>query len=198
MLENILPDQEHLRQFLLPVLIFFIRIIDVSLGTMRIIFVSRGMKILSVFFGFIEVLIWLFAIGQIMQNLTNVTNYIAYAAGFASGNFVGIYLESRLAVGFLLLRIITEKDATDLTDYLRSEDFGVTTVAARGLSGKVRIIFSVIKRKDLKDLLSAVQKFNPHAFISIEDVRSVSHGIFPAGPIKDRYSRLLRYPQKGK
>ena len=176
---------------ILPLIIFSLRIIDVSIGTIRIIYVSKGMKFYSALCGFFEVLIWLIAITQIMQNLTNFMMYIAYAAGFASGNIIGIYLESKLAIGYAALRIITQKDATSLVNYLRSKNYGVTVVGARGLTGRVRIIFTVIKRKNLGHLIDTVQQHHPQAFFSIEDIRSVSSGTFARGK-----SRYFSWPQQ--
>lgn len=163
---------------ILPAIIFFARLVDVALGTLRIIFVSRSMRKLAPLVGFFESLIWLFAISQIMLNLSNMMSYLAFAAGFATGNFVGIYLENKLAVGLLSIRVVTNDDASDLIEFLRSQNFGVTSVSATGSSGKVRLIISVIKRKDLKDYIEVVKLFNPKAFISIEDVRSVQEGYF--------------------
>lgn len=100
--------------YILPFLIFLSRIFDVSLGTLRIIFVNRGMKYLAPLIGFFEVLIWLIVIGNVMKNIGSPINYIAYAAGFATGNFVGIYLEGKLAMGVILLRIITQKKPKNL------------------------------------------------------------------------------------
>jgi uncharacterized protein YebE (UPF0316 family) len=97
---------------------------------MRIIYVSKGMKAIAALCGFFEVLIWLGAITQIMQSLNNYAMYIAYAGGFAAGNYVGILIESRLAVGIVAIRIITMNDATKLIENLRDRHFGVTTIAA--------------------------------------------------------------------
>ncbi len=164
---------------LLPLLIFFARVIDVTLGTLRIIFVSRGMKILAPLVGFFESLIWLLAIGQIMQSLTNVGLYFAYAAGFSFGNFIGIYLEEKIAMGLLCVRTITSEDATELIAYLKDQDFGVTSVSASGISGSVRLILSIIKRKDLEKMIHIIKEKTPKAFVSVEDVRSVNEGYFP-------------------
>ncbi len=131
-------------------------------------------------FGFFEVLIWLLAIGQIMKNLTNVFCYLAYSGGFATGNFVGLYLEEKLAMGMLVLRLITNQDASELVDFLRKEGYGVTNVDAHGISGKVNIIFMVIKRADLARVVRIIQRFHPQAFYSVEDVRHVRRGVFPA------------------
>ncbi|TVQ11732.1 MAG: DUF2179 domain-containing protein [Balneolaceae bacterium] len=164
---------------ILPILIFFARIIDVTLGTLRIIFVSRSMKRLAVLVGFFESLIWLIAISQIVQNLSNVATYLAFAAGFAAGNFVGIYLEGKIAVGLLCVRAITRDDATKLMDYLKTSNYGVTIFSARGVQGRVRLLYLVIKRRELNQLLDIIRAHDPKAFITIEDVRAVNEGYFP-------------------
>jgi len=174
-------------------LIALARIVDVTLGTIRIIYISRGMKILAPIFGFFEILIWLLAIGQIMQNLSNPLYYIAYALGFSAGNVAGIFVEERLAVGRVILRIITQRDATQLIDYLRSSGYGVTTVAAEGAKGPVELIFTVIDRGKIQAVIDSVHTFNPRAFYSIEDVRSVKEGVFPPSR---RFGDLLRLKKK--
>jgi uncharacterized protein YebE (UPF0316 family) len=162
---------------ILPILIFLSRIVDVSIGTMRIIYVSRGMKQLATIFGFFEVLIWLIAITQVMQNLTNFVMYLTYAAGFAVGNYIGIFIENKFAVGYVIVRVITQKDANELVTHLRGKGYGVTTVDADGLTGQVTLVFTVVKRKDLHEVVSAIKQFNPSAFYSVEDVKTVSNGV---------------------
>jgi uncharacterized protein YebE (UPF0316 family) len=163
----------------LPLLIFCMRIIDVTIGTIRIIYVARGVAYLATLCGFFEVLIWLVSITQIMQNLDNYVTYLAYAGGFATGNFVGIAIENRLAVGLVGVRAITQADATALVQRLADADFGVTTIAAQGTSGEVRLVFTVIKRKHLQTVVDIIKQHNPNAFISVEDVRAVREGYFP-------------------
>lgn len=163
-----------------PLLICLARIIDVSLGTLRIILVSRGMKVVAPILGFFEILIWLFALGQIMQNLTNVTNYFAYALGFAIGNYLGISLEQKLAMGKVIVRVITGRDASELIAFLRKEDFSLTVVEAEDSTGPVHLLFTVIKRSQLPFVTMYIKRFNPRAFYSVEDVRFVSGGIFSA------------------
>ncbi|MDI6720171.1 MAG: DUF2179 domain-containing protein [Methanomicrobiales archaeon] len=164
---------------ILPLLIFCARIVDVSMGTIRIIFVSRGLRTLAPILGFFEISIWLMAIGQIMRNLDNPLSYIAYAGGFAMGNFVGMTIEDRLSIGTVVLRIITKNSAEPLVDFLKKEHYGVTTIDGDGAYGKVKIIFSVIGRQDIPRVVEKIQQFNPHAFYSIEDVRHVNEGVFP-------------------
>jgi uncharacterized protein YebE (UPF0316 family) len=158
----------------LPLLIFFARVCDVSLGTIRIIFVSKGIKYLAPFVGFFEILIWLLAISQIMQNLTNPYYYIFYAGGFATGNLVGIIIDEKLSIGTVGVRIITRQDAKDLVIALKKTNFGITVVDADGSKGRVKIIFTVVKRQNLAEVINLVKKFNPRAFYSIEDIRYVS------------------------
>ncbi|OGS39993.1 MAG: hypothetical protein A3K77_03465 [Euryarchaeota archaeon RBG_13_31_8] len=178
---------------ILPILIFFLRLTDVSLATLRIMFISRGLKYLAPIIAFFEINIWLLAIGQIIMNLGNIVCTLAYAAGFALGNLLGIMIEEKLSIGLVLVRIITKHDAEKLVDCLKEEKYGVTIHDAEGLNGKVKIIFAVIRRKDLSETLNRVEKVHPHAFYTVEDVRSVGEAVFPIA--KNRGFGFLR---KGK
>jgi uncharacterized protein YebE (UPF0316 family) len=160
----------------LPVLIFLARICDVTLGTLRIIFVARGYRRVAPLIGFFESLIWLTAVSQIIRNISNPMSYLAFAGGYATGSFLGLYVESKLAVGLQCVRIITQEDASDLIDTLRAGNFGVTSVSAMGLSGNVRLILSIVKRADVGILVKLIQNTHPKAFITVEDVRSVTEG----------------------
>lgn len=176
---------------LLPILIFLARVCDVTLGTIRIIFVSRGIKYLAPVIGFFEILIWLLAIGQIFQDLSNIYYYIFYAGGFATGNYVGMYIENKLSFGMVILRVITRKDATALIGALKSMRYGLTTIDAEGIKGKVKIIFAVIRRHDTQKVINLVKDYNPTAFYSIEDIRSVSEALIPPGTPWYKKTRLL-------
>lgn len=165
--------------WVMPFIIFFARILDVSFGTLRIVAIARGMKRLAPLLGFIEVSIWIIIASQVIRNINNLTNVFAYSAGYATGNYVGLYLENKLAIGMLIVRIITRRDATELVEYLKSRNFGVTNIPAFGNEGQVNLIFTIIKRKNLSEVIESVKRFNPRAFYSIEDVRAVSEGIFP-------------------
>jgi len=179
-------------------LIFCARICDVTLGTLRIVFISRGEKNIAPLFAFVEMMIWLFAIRQIFTNLTSLPYYFAYAAGFASGVFVGLSVEEKIAMGLRMIRIVTRKDAGELVGALRARDFGVTSVAAEGNSGPVNIVYSVIKRSDVPQYIEMVKTFNPNAFYSIEDIRFVSEGIFPARRAFNGRSDMKRLRASGK
>jgi uncharacterized protein YebE (UPF0316 family) len=164
---------------ILPVLIFLARILDVTIGTIRILFVSRGHKLWAPILGFFEVVVWLLAIGQIMQNLTNWVCYIAYGCGFAMGNLIGISLEEKLAFGKLVVRIIVGTGADKLIQRLRLKGFGVTSMEARGAQGRVKVVYLVIERGDLETVTDTLQRTNPKAFYTVEDTRMVKKGIFP-------------------
>ncbi|UCD86181.1 MAG: DUF2179 domain-containing protein [Deltaproteobacteria bacterium] len=191
-----LTDGELFRYLILPLLIFSARVVDVSLGTLRIIYLSRGFKLFAAICAFFEILIWLAAITQIFQHLSNFIMYIAYAAGFATGSYVGITIENKLAVGFVAVRIITQKDANELVGHLREMDYGVTTATASGISGSVRLVFTIIRRKDLNEIIDIIRQFNPKAFFSVEDVRAVKEGIFP--PYGNRILNSIRSVRKAK
>ena len=185
---------------IIPLLIVLARISDVTLGTIRIISIGRGYKFVAPLLGFFEVLIWLLAIRQIMQNLTNIFYYIVYAGGFAAGTFVGMYIEEKLAIGILSIRVITREDASALITYLRTEDYGVTTVEAQGAWGQVHVIYTIVKRSQVHKVIEIINRFNPKAFYLVEDVRSARKGIFAVNklPPKTGYLNLLKLRRKGK
>jgi uncharacterized protein YebE (UPF0316 family) len=154
-------DSSLFTYVVLPVLIVLARICDVTIGTLRIIVLSRGHKYLAPLLGFFEVLIWITVTAKIMQNLHNPVCYVAYAGGFALGNLVGIIVEHRLAMGKVVIRIITGQDATELIGTLRDKGYGVTSIPAQGSTGLVQLIFSVIKRSDLDEVVEIVKKVQP-------------------------------------
>jgi len=193
-------DSNLFSYVVLPLLIFLARICDVSIGTLRIIFVSKGKKNIAPFLGFFEVLIWIVAISKIMQNLDNYINYIAYAAGFATGNLVGMIIEEKLAMGIQLIRVFTHNNGPDLVNSLNSNGFGATSVEAHGAIEKVHLIYTIVHRNELEKVLEIIDRFNPKAFYTIEDVKAVNEGIFPPKKASTvfPFSNILRRWRKGK
>jgi uncharacterized protein YebE (UPF0316 family) len=198
-LADFISSPELFAYVILPLLIFFIRVCDMSLDTVRVIFMSKGIKYLPAIIGFFEVIIWLVAIGQVMNNLTNVVCYIAYGAGFATGTMVGMAIEERLSLGLTSVRIITKEDPTELLQFLRSHNYGVTSIDGEGGTGRVKMVFTIIKRQDLTHVVGIIKQFHPNAFYSIEEVKSVAEGVFPE-PHRGLFSWLdpLRFNRKGK
>ena len=185
---------------IIPFLIFLARVADVSLGTIRLIFISRGMKYIAPVVGFFEILIWLLAIGQIMTNLSNPVCYIAYAGGFAMGNYVGMVIAEKLSLGVVLIRIVTKKDATELEESLKYADYGVTSVDGHGSTGQVMILFTIVPRREANKVVDLIKQFNPRAFYTIEEVGFVEKGILPpkqAG-VFTGFSQFFRPFRKGK
>jgi uncharacterized protein YebE (UPF0316 family) len=161
---------------ILPLLVFLARIGDVSLATMRIMLLMSGRRQIAPLLGFLEALIWILAIGQIIRSVNSPLAYIAYAAGFGMGTYVGMWIEGRLALGKVIVRVITRRDATELIKALMQSRFGFTNIVAEGKRGNVNVIFSVIQRKDLPELVQLIESYNPNAFYTIENVRYASNG----------------------
>jgi len=164
---------------ILPLLIFSARICDVSLGTLRVIFIAKGFKYIAPVIGFFEVIIWLLAIGQVMQNVGNVASYIAYGGGFAAGTFIGMAVEERLSLGNVVVRIITNRDESELVKSMRGRNFGVTTMDAEGSGGPVKVILTISRREDLSEVIGLIHEYQPNAFFTVEEIKSVKEGVFP-------------------
>lgn len=165
---------ELFRILVLPLLIFVARILDVAINTIRIIFVMTGRKLISTILGFFESLIWLLAIGQIFQHIDNVYSYIAYPSGFAVGILVGMMIEERLALGKVVVRIISAEDLTNIIDYLQKQNMRYSIVSGESEGGEEKLLFTVLKRDNLPVLLNKVQENLPKAFYTVESVKSAS------------------------
>jgi uncharacterized protein YebE (UPF0316 family) len=176
------------RMLLLPLVVFLAEMSVVTLGTIRVIFISRGRKLLAPILGCFEIVIWLFAIGQIMKNLTDLGCYVGFAAGFTLGNFLGVLIEKQLAIGNLVIRIITHRDASELIETLKAEQYGLTSIAAEGATGPVKIILIVIKRRELDRVVGLIERFDSRTFYSVEEVQAAQAGIFPAARSRQRWS----------
>lgn len=198
MIDLITHDSPLFTWVVLPVLIFLARIMDQSIGTMRLIFVSKGMKYLAPFLGFFEVIIWLLAVGQIMQHLDNWLCYIAYGAGFAMGNFIGISIEERISLGTSIIRLILPNTSPELINMLKEQNFGLTIIDAEGSKGNVKVIFSIVRRKEIRNFIDTINVFNPGAFYTIEDVRTVNEGIFKTSVSRSLFGSIASRLMKSK
>ena len=178
--------------YLLPFIIFFGRIIDVSLGTLRIIFVSKGERLKAPIVGFFEILIWVVIISQVFSRDDSMIAYLSYAAGYAAGNYVGILIEKRIAFGVILCRVYTNKSGTKLLKLFTLNGFGATMTHGTGSVNKVDIVETILDRKHLKRVSKIVLSFDKDAFYVIEDIRTRSRGVFP------KSQNLLRRWRPGK
>jgi len=170
---------EVLSDLSLPLIIFFAEMLVVTLSTIRIIFIARGMKKLAAVIGLFEVSIWLFAIGKTMQNLGDLRCSAAFAVGFALGNYLGVLIHDKLAIGHVVVRIITGRNPTELIEGLSEAHYGVTCVDAMGAKGPVQIVMTVIKRRHLDRVVSLIKDFDSKVFFSVDDLHSTAEGIFP-------------------
>ena len=177
---------------LMPLFIFLARVVDVSINTLRIMFVLNGKKAVAPILGFFEALIWLLAIGQIFQNLNNPMSYIAYAGGYAMGTFVGMTIEEKLALGRVLVRVITPVPLPELLEYMKENDFRFTSVGAEGRHGKVNLLFTVMKRDILHEFIKKVKASDSKAFYTIESVKKISEDDLNVMEDRPRFTTRLR------
>lgn len=162
----------------LPFVIFVAEMCVVTSSTLRTIFVARGMKRYAMCLGLVEASIWLFAIGQVVSNLSHIPCSIAYAVGFVCGNYLGMTIEEYLAIGTQVVRIITSKEPDQLVESLNAAHFGVTYMEASGATGPVRVIFTIVKRHQMDEVVRILRKHDSHIFYTVEDIRAVQKGVF--------------------
>jgi uncharacterized protein YebE (UPF0316 family) len=168
-----------MEQLGIALLIFCLRICDVSIGTVRVIYTIRGNRVASATLGFLESLIWIFAISRAIAYVNNPMSMIAWAGGFAAGTVLGITLEKWIATGHILMRIISVARAEQLRDVLRGGSVGVTAVPAEGRGGALLVLFCVAPRKRGNELIKTVQTIDPDAFITIDPVSQAIGGYLP-------------------
>lgn len=156
-------------------IIFLSRIVDVSLGTVRTISIVQGRKWMAFWLGFFEVAIWLIVISAVMQRIqaTPVLG-IFYALGFATGNMVGIKIEGWLALGSIILRVISKDHFHEIADRVREHGFTVTIFHGEGKYSPVAELYIVCRRRDLKEILHTVQEIEPTAFYVTEQVSAAN------------------------
>jgi uncharacterized protein YebE (UPF0316 family) len=180
-----------------PILVFVAELSVVTISTLRIIFLSRGMKLLAPVLGFFEISIWLFAIGQVMKNLNSPGCFLGFAAGFTLGNYLGVLIEKRLALGTVIVLTVTHRDVTKLVEGLRGADYGVTIIDAAGARGAVKVVLTVVKRRELETVLAIIRRFDPEAFYSVDEVREARWS--PVGtrrPLRGLFPSILQ-PSRG-
>ncbi|MER3416832.1 MAG: hypothetical protein C4297_11560 [Gemmataceae bacterium] len=195
-----MPQQTDWSGWVLPLVIFLAEASVVTIGTTRIILVARGARKLAPALGLAEISLWLFAIGQIMQNLGRLECYLGFAGGFVTGNYLGIVLEEKLAFGMSVVRIITRDQAEWLVEALRQAHFGVTCLDGRGATGHVNVIFTVVPRRSLETVVRLIEEHLPGAFYSVEDLRTTQAGVFPVSDLRNGngFKRRLNLMRVGK
>jgi len=179
---------------LLPILIVLARMTDVSLGTLRIILVSKNYRKIAPFISFLESLIWITVAARIITTLGHWTAFFAYALGYALGTYMGMKIDAKLSLGRAFVRVIVARDFDKLEQNLRENKFGVTSVAAEGKDGYVKILFIVLNRTELANCIDTITKTNPSAFYTVESIQTTNAGYFSEGRdggVFNRFSRML-------
>ena len=159
-----------------PVAIFALRIVDVSLDTMRVIFAIRGKRGIAAFLGFFIALVWIYAVGNAVKHLDSWWHIFGYAAGYATGTFVGITIERALAYGLSTVKIVSLHGGVEIAESLRDKGYGVTEVGGYGREGGVEIVESVVQRQHLEEVMQIVDRFDPGAFVTVEEPRILKRG----------------------
>lgn len=184
----------ELTDWVIPLLIFVARIFDVSIGTFRMIMVISGQRMVSAVLGFVEVLIWVLAVGSAVEHLSNPAAVVAFAGGFATGTLVGMTIENRLALGYRVIRVINPLPDLDLAGTLRGQGYTATRLDGHGRDGPVEIVFLPVRRKSVTELLDRIAAVTPDAFLSVERAERVS-GFVPLAGIRSEGFSLGRFGQ---
>lgn len=164
-----------------PLVVFLLRVTDVSMATMRMLFMMRNRRFLAPLIGFFEILIWVTAVGIVVQHLHSPLHIVGYAAGFATGNFLGLMLEDKLALGLATVRTVVRSGGAELASVLRDSGYGVTEMVGRGRDGSVEVLYSVLPRRQVARCLSMIDQGAPDSFVVVDEPRRVRRGWqFPA------------------
>ncbi|MBO8168750.1 MAG: DUF2179 domain-containing protein [Thermoanaerobacteraceae bacterium] len=157
--------------------IFFARVMDVSLFTVRTLMVVRGQRLFAALIGFFETVIYIVALKYVVDQLDNVWSLMFYALGFSTGNVVGSWIEEKLAIGNLTVQVITQTRPLELTAKLRREGYGVTVVEGQGRDGLRYILNIHLPRRSLNKLMEKIDQWDVKAFVTVFDTRAIKGGI---------------------
>lgn len=153
--------------------VFFLRIADVAIGTLRIGFLVRERPLIAGALGFVEILVWLAAAAQVLTNLDNIVQFVAYAGGFSAGTVLGMYIDRWIAIGDVMMRIVAPVGSPSTAQALREAGYIVTEMNAEGRDGQVRVSFAVLPRRRMSEALRLVRSTNPQAFVAFEGTTPV-------------------------
>lgn len=156
--------------------IFVLRITDVSMGTVRMTMIMRGQRKWAALIGFVEVTIWVLAIGRVITNLDTIWNIVGYSGGFATGTLLGMWIEGRLALGYADLNIISMLKGQEIADKIRKAGYGATRLLAEGQTGPVHLLHVIVPRKQIRDVIRLVNEVDATAFVTVQDARQVVRG----------------------
>ena len=162
-------------------LIFLLRVIGVALSTIRVLVMMRGQKLLSVVLGFFEVLVYVIAIGQVVNNLSNIWNILGYCLGFSAGTLIGMWLDERLVLGFANVRIVSRYKSQRVAEAIRDAGYGATVEWGTGRGGSVGIVMATVRRSEVPEVFKVADKVDSSAFVTVEEARMVRRGYMHLG-----------------
>ncbi len=164
--------------FLELAFIFCSRVLDVSMATMRMLLIVKGRRLQAALIGFFEVSVYIVALNRVVNSLDNPLNLLIYALGFAAGNYMGIFLEEKLALGYIAVQVIPSENQEDIIETLRDNGYGVTVVEGMGRNGVKLILTVYAARKELTKILNIVGELDPKAFTAIMDAKKTLGGYY--------------------
>jgi len=157
-------------------LVFVLRVIGVTLATVRVLIMTRGRKLSAASIGFFEVMVYALAIGYVVNNLSNVWNLLGYSLGFAVGTLVGMWLEERMALGYASVRIVSKYRGHALADAIRDAGYGATVEWGEGRDGAVGLVVATVRRKEVDSVCALADQVDPSAFVTVEETRTIRRG----------------------
>jgi len=164
-------------------MIFFARIVDVSMGTFRTIMVTRGRRHRAAIIGFFEIIIWLVAVSQTIKDVNNVINVICYSGGFAAGTFLGVWIEEKRALGYVNIRVISMTKGEEIANAIRQEGFGITQFDGMGQKGPVHLLHIIAFRRKIQHIMQIVDRIDNSSFVTIDEARHVMRGYQGVGKL---------------
>lgn len=171
--------------FLIGYLVVFLaRTLDISLATMRILMILHGRRLMAAVIGFFESLIFISVLTYVLKGLDDIPSLIFYALGFATGNYLGLFVEDKIAIGDVTVQIISKKDSSSLVEDIRRRGFGVTVLEGCGRDGTRQVLMVYLHRRDTRALMEMVEEFDQGAVITVLDTRKVMGGHFARKKIK--------------
>jgi uncharacterized protein YebE (UPF0316 family) len=162
-------------------LIFVIRVVGMGASTVRVLLMMRGKRVLTAITGFVEVMLYIFAIGYVVNDLNNLWNILAYSLGFVGGTLVGMWIDDKTAAGYVNVRIISRYNSPLIVEKIHEDGYGATVGWGHGKGGTVGMILAIVRRKEVPALVEIAEACDPDVFITVEDTRSVKRGYLRIG-----------------
>jgi len=157
-------------------LIFVLRVVGITLSTLQTLMMVQSRRTLAILSGMISTLVYVLAIGKVVNDMNNVWYILAYSTGFGAGTWLGMVIDARLAMGFADVRIISTEHGLSIADHVRAAGYGATTIPAHGRDGLVTIVETLAPRKAVNNIMATVSKVDPRSVVVVADARQVKQG----------------------